>query len=56
MHYATQTELAHSIRVVCAFGILAALLFFERWTGAFRSDLVFKHTRLHSDFNVGMLY
>ena len=40
---------------MCAFGILAALVFVEGWTGALGSNLVFKHPRLKNDSIFGML-
>ena len=46
----------NQLHMICAFGILAAIVFVERWTGHSRPDLVIKQPRLRNNFVFGMLY
>ena len=42
-----RTEMTHNqLHMVCAFGILAALVFVKRWTGAFQVRSRFQTTRI----------
>ena len=53
----TRTESTYNqLHVVCAFGILAALMFVECWTGALGVQSRFQTSQIENDSIFGMLY